>query len=581
MARLPTLQRRPAGAAAARRLPTALALLAASAFVLPGCGGGGGGSGTSADPASAVPASAPIYAGADVRPSGSEQANAAAVGRSITHQGDPYLRLVQVLQTPGSPQLEYGRDIAPWLGPHAGVFLTSLADAGTLLPLLRQGLLGSASSAAAFPFGSHGAQGAIVMDTSDSSKARSFLNSQAAHAGAHATSYRGVSYEATAEGIAFAMVDRFAVIGSEAGVHGVIDTTLGGAALLHASGYAKLLADAPAGALAHLYTNPTAAAEGGTQKGALGLLALLAGARESNISLVPASGSVSVYVDAAATASTSTPGGLLGSVAEGSRAFDELPGDSWLAIGLGHLGSSLGQDVLALRELAAAGSSLSGASAGASSGPLSLKGLVEGLLAPLSALGADTAQAKHDFSSWMGSGGVYASGSGLLELKGAVVIESTNPALSRAAVQKLAAQLRLGGSSTQPVTIPGTDAAVAAKVSGLPVTLVIANGRDAAGETKFVLGLGEASVTDALSPSTALASAASRSSAAATLGEGLQPSLLFEVPTLLALLEGVGLTEDPTISKLVPYLHSVATIAGGGHALASEVERFKLSVGLR
>ena len=35
------------------------------------------------------------------------------------------------------------------------------------------------------------------MDTTDSSKAQAFLNTQAQHAGAHAATYRGVSYQLT------------------------------------------------------------------------------------------------------------------------------------------------------------------------------------------------------------------------------------------------------------------------------------------------------------------------------------------------------------------------------------------------
>ena len=64
----------------------------------------------------------------------------------------------------------------------------------------------------------------------------------------------------------------------------------------------------------------------------------------------------------------------------------------------------------------------------------------------------------------MGSGGVFASGSGLFELQGAVVIESKDPAKSRAAVGKLAAQLRSAGDSVQPATIAGTEAAVGVRV---------------------------------------------------------------------------------------------------------------------
>jgi hypothetical protein len=348
---------------------------------------------------------------------------------------------------------------------------------------------------------------------------------------------------------------------------------------LQAPGYAKLLAAAPAGSLAHLYTNPTAQ-QAGAQAGGAGLLQLLGGAREANVSLLAAQGSLTVDADTRIAAATSTPGGLLAASAEGAQAFGELPGDSWLAAGLGHLGATLGQDIAGLGELASLGSSLAGSSGASSSSTLNVKGLIEGLLAPLRVLGANTAQARRDFTSWMGAGAIYASGSGLLELKGAVVIESRNPSASRAAVAKLAALLRAAGDSTQPAAIAGTDAAAVVRVPGLPLALAIANGPDAAGHTKFVLGLGEASIGNTLNPPSKLADSASRSAAAAALGEGIQPSLLFEVPTLLSLLEGVGLTEDPTLAKVVPYLRAVSSVAGGGRTLGGEVQRFKLVVGL-
>jgi hypothetical protein len=234
-------------------LATVLALVAATA--LAGCGSTRS-SGTSADPATAIPASAALYAGATVRPQGTQQTAALAAGKALTHEADPYLRLLGALQTPGSPKLDFKSEVASWLGPHAGVFLTSLSSAGSLTSLLEQGLLGGSSSAGAFPFSTNGVQGAIVMDTTDTAKASSFLAAQAKHAGAHSSSYHGVSYEISSGGVAFGLVDRFAVIGSEAGLHDVIETTHGGSSLADGSGYSKLLASAPSGALAHIYSNP-------------------------------------------------------------------------------------------------------------------------------------------------------------------------------------------------------------------------------------------------------------------------------------------------------------------------------------
>jgi len=553
------------------------ALLAGFGVALAGCGSSSS-SGTAADPADAVPASAALYAGASVRPSGAEKTNALAAGKAVTHQADPYLRLLGALQTPGSAQLSFTRDVAPWLGPHAGVFLTSLGSSGALPSLLAQGLLGSSGSSA-FAFGTSGAQGAIVLDTSDSAKARSFLNAQAAKAGAHATSYRGVSYQVSSGGVAFGLVDRFAVIGSESGLRGVIETTHGASALAHAGGYSKLLAAAPSNALAHIYSKPASLAQPSTQEGLTGLLRGLAGAHEANVSLVPSASSLSLDADTLASAS-SGEGGLLAADPESAQALGELPGESWLAIGLGHVGATLDQDAQDLQGLASLGSTLGGGGPESSAG-LSIGGLVKGLLTPLLELGAPTPQARRQFASWMGSAGIFASGGNLLELRGAVVISSKDPAASRAAVAELAAQLRKAGGSVAPVSIPGTDAAVGARLSGLPVVLDIADGRDSAGQTKFVLGIGEASVAAALHPPSTLSAAAPRTAAAASLAEGIQPSLIVDFPTLLTLLEGVGLSESPSISKFVPYLRATTTLAGGGHELAAGVQRFRLVLGLQ
>ncbi len=99
-----------------------------------------------------VPASAPIYIGAIVRPTGSLQTETLAAGHALTGQSDPFGRLVSVLQTPGSPALDYDRDVAPWLGPNAGMFITSLGSASSIEGLLEQGLgAGSTGASSAKP----------------------------------------------------------------------------------------------------------------------------------------------------------------------------------------------------------------------------------------------------------------------------------------------------------------------------------------------------------------------------------------------------------------------------------------------
>jgi Protein of unknown function (DUF3352) len=556
-------------------------LAAALAGLIAGCGSTHA-TGTNADPAGAIPASAPLYAGIVVRPEGALRTAALSAGRALTHQADPYLRLVEALKTPGSAPLNFNSDVASWLGPRAGIFLSSLDASGSLLTTLLHDLLGASSTTSAFPFAANGAQGAIVLDTKDPAKARSFLDSQARRAGARLAGYRGVSYQATPGGLAFGVIDRFAVIGSEAGLHGVIDTTLGEPSLADTASYAKLAASAPSGAIAHLYANPAAGVPAAAGQGPTSLFGLFAGPHPVDISLVPSAGSVTLDGDALVSGSAAQAGGLIASGPEGARALGELPANSWLAVGLGNIATTLAGDVQGLDGLALLGSSLSqGSPESSASGTFNLKGLLEGILHPLSVLGANSAEARRAFQSWMGSAGIFASGSGLVELRAGAVIASKDPALSRAAVTKLGNALSQAGGSVQPTSVPGTEAAVTARVAGLPVELVIANGRAANGQTKFVIGLGESSVGAALNPSSTLSAASSRSAAASALGEGIQPSIIGDFPTLLSLLEGVGLSEDPLISEFVPYLRTLTTLAGGEKSLGGGVERFRLVVGLQ
>jgi hypothetical protein len=584
--------------------------LSAIAGVISGCGSSHP-TGTNADPASVVPASAPLYANAIVRPEGSLKNSARAAAQTLTHQADPYLHLLQALQTPGSGPLDFSRDIAPWLGPQAGVFLSSLGSAeessvGQLISVLGQALLGGSSTTSAFPFGSRspatgsgGGQGAIVLDTSNLARARSFVATQAERAGAHPASYRNVSYRVSSGGVAFGVVDRFVVIGSESGLRGVVDTTLGASSLRQSPSYGQLIASAPAGTLAHLYANPTAVAAGAggsggppagpAGPGASGLVGALAGARPTNISLVPDPNSVTLDADSLTSGSGATEhtrpgvaGGLLSSLSEGAGALGELPSESWLAVGLGNVGATLGADVTGLHSLVSLAGSLAGSgSESPNAVGLSVRGLLEGILTPLGVLGANSAEARADFQSWMGPAGIFANGTGILELRAAVEIASTDPARSRAAVGKLGEQLHKRGATVTPVSVSGTEAAIAVKLPRLPVVLYIAAGRNASGQSRFVIGLGESSVVYALNPPSTLSGSSNLASASAILGEGIQPSLTVDVTTLLGLLEGIGLTANPPVSKLVPYLRAVPTIAGGGKSLGGGIERFRVVAKLK
>lgn len=541
-----------------------LALCSALALALAGCGSSSHSDGTEADPAGAVPATAPVYLGVTVRPGGSLRTGMLAAGRAFGAGEAKFAALAELLRTPGSRALDYKRDIAPWLGPRAGLFLQSAKSVEAVaLPFLTAA---GSGKAVAIPVAS--LDGAIVMDTSDAGAARTFLAAQAKAARAHSASYRGVSYEAGG-GVAFGLVGRFAVIGSESALRAVIGATQGEATLASSGAYAKLGAAAPGGAIGRLYFNPGAGAAKTGVTG--GLLSVLGTGRPLDVSLIAQGGSLTLDLDSLARPGSQP--GLLSADPAGASALAALPGGSWLAVGLGHAARNLPGDVAGLE----AAGGLLGGTGGTT---LSLGSVLSGLIRPLAVLAAPGATARRDFRSWMGSAGVFAAGSSVLELKGGVVISSNDAGASRAAVSKLGTALRHAGLQVGHASIAGTEAALGVRLPGLPLELDVAAGPGASGP-EFVLGLGPASVQAALTPSETLASAPSRSAASAALGEGIQPSLTADVPTLLALLESIGLTEDPSLKPVLPFLRASTTIAGGARSLGGELERVKLVLGLK
>lgn len=540
----------------------ALALLAAGA-ALAGCGS----SGTKGDPATVTPASAPLYASIAIKPSGGANGDASSAAKKLTHLAEPYGSVAQALLSSEGSHLEFKRDIEPWVGEDAGVFITSLdtsklpQNATSVQALLEGGLSSAASSLGAGTFGAKGTQGAIVLDTSDVGKARSFLAARAREQQAHTVSYRGVSYQVSSDGAAEGIVKNFAVIGSESGLKSVIDTSLGGAAITTATGYVK----PPANAIASAYTQPEAlvkavhGSSGATSQGVALLGQLFAGSQSASLSVTPTANSISLQGQIH-SASGSTP--LFGQ--EGAKVLGELPGGAWLAAGVGSTGgANLPRALALLRGVASFGTSTVFASAGGPS--------IEKLF---TALDSPKAKLQQDFGSWAGPGGMFVSGTGLFNLEAALVIASNDPAASQAAVGKLAKLMQSAGAVISNASIPGTDAAVSVKLQGFPAVIFIADGQG-----KFVLGLGQASVQGALTPSSTLATSPAYKTATSTLGNGIEPSLIVEFPTLLGFLEGVGLTQSPGLSNLVPYFKSLGTLTAGATSQGG-VEHFRVVLGL-
>jgi hypothetical protein len=538
-------------------------LLLAATIALAACGSS---SSPNANPATVTPASAPLYASVAIKPSGGSNGVAYLAAKKLSHLAEPYGSIAQALLNTESGHLEYKRDIESWIGNTAGVFISSLStselpqSASSAQTLLESVLAGKLSSLGAGELSSKGAQGAIVLATSNPSEARSFLSKRAQEQGAHTTSYRGVSFQVSPNGAAEGIVKTFAVFGSESGLKSAIDTSLGGASIVTAPHYTT----PPANAIASAYVEPEALLESVRgSSGALGQgVALLgqvfAGAQTASVSVTPTSNSISVQGEVR-SASGAKP--LFGQ--ESAKALGEMPGGAWLAAGVENIGADLPRAFALLHGVASLGTATLFSSLGGPS--------IEKLFAGLS---ASSSKLQRAFSSWAGSGGMFVSGTGLFNLEAALVINSNNPSASDAAVDTLANTMRSSGAIVENASIAGTDKAVSVKLQGFPSVIFVASGQN-----KFMVGLGQSSIQGALSPSSTLSTASSYAAASAALGGGIEPSLIVEFPTMLGFLEGLGLTQEPGISNLVPYLKSLGTLTAGS-VTHSGVQQFRLVLGL-
>ncbi|MGA9286236.1 MAG: DUF3352 domain-containing protein [Solirubrobacteraceae bacterium] len=547
---------------------TGAAALIAAVAALAGCGS----SGSKGEPSSLVPSSAPLYASFAVKPSGGSSGEASTAAKKLTHLAEPYGSLAQALLSSEGSHVEFKRDIESWVGKDAGLFLTSLdtsklpQSSSSLQTLLEGGLAGAASSLGADAFGSSATQGAIVLETSDVGGARSFLEKRAHEQGAHTASYRGVSYQVSSKGAAEGIVKDFAVIGSETGFKSVVDTSLGGATITSASGYAK----PPANAVASVYVRPEELTKaihgsGGVASQGISLVSqLFAGAESASVSVTPTSNSISLQGEIH-SASGSTP--LFGQ--EGAKALGEAPSGAWLAAGVGNVGGTNLPRALALLHGVA---SFATSTVFASFGGQSIEKL-------FTAIDSPKANLQQDFGTWATSGSMFVSGTSLFNLQAALVIGSKEASASQAAVAKLGKLMRSGGAEVSNATVPGADTAVSVKLEGFPAVIFVANGVGSNGQAKFVLGLGQQSVQGALAPSSTLSTSPAYTSATTALGGGIEPSLIVEFPTMLGFLEGLGLTQSPGVSNLVPYFKSLGTLTAGASGQGG-VQHFKLVVGL-
>jgi hypothetical protein len=501
---MPTTRRRQSR----RRLLAVLAALVTAAIAVAGCAGSSG-AGTGTDPASLVPASAPVYVEAVLAGNGREQQEAQAALQKILGTANPQGQIAALFDQSG---VQFARDVEPWLGDRVGAATLSFGRTGDRV---------------------------VVAASRDDTAASAALGRILP--GASERSYRGVSYRvATKDGrpIAAAVVGDAVVFGSENALKAAIDASKGsslaesdqlkqarstvrqersGLLYVDVAGVLRQALGASGGGAAQLapFVDPVAQA----------LPRTFAAALDAEPGLL--------RVDSAAFGN----GGGTPASGSGANALAGLPGDAWLGLGVGELGKTVNGFI----DRVSQGNGLAGVG-------------IQALLAQAQqGLGLDI---RRDVLAWMGDAGVFVTGASGDEAQAALVVASKDPAATRRAVDAFERLVRDNGGSVSALHASGVDQGFAVQRDNRRPDLLVA----AAGDN-FVLAGGRTALEQAISPSVRLGDAAAFRDAAAKLSSGVQPSFFVDVQKLNRLASAAK--SDAHARDLQQRLRAFGAVVGG------------------
>jgi hypothetical protein len=360
--------------------PGALAGAGAVVLGLAGCGGGGGAEQAGVGPSAVVPTNAPLYFDVSVRPEGDAREGAEAAAGKILGSDDPGATLISLIEDAAAADdiiLDWDEDVAPWLGEKIGFFPTSLAGEGEV---------------------------ALIAETTDPEAALEFARSEAGAEGPE-REYNGTSFQIGDDGDATGIVEDFLVSATPKGFRRVVDAAQEDS-LGDSDQFKDSIADLPDERLATLYAVP---------REFLGAIPEEEIEREGRNLFLEAIGQAAdtpVLGDITASAESlelelSAAGATVDT--EQSNLLAQMPGEAWLALGLGDIGNAI-QNALDSVESA------------------EVKGLSgEQLRAELDEMtGLDLEQVARA----LGGGAVFVQGTSTLDLRGALIIRSSDEAVS-------------------------------------------------------------------------------------------------------------------------------------------------------
>ncbi len=503
-----------------RRVPTLVACFAVPAAILAGCGGGGGGS-VDVGPAAAVPASTPIYLDATVKPTGTAKTNAEDALKTILHTDDPAGKIIAQIdkqKTATGQPVNYQTDIAPWLGEKAAVFFTTLGQ---------------------------NSQGASVVETTNPSAALAFAQKANGTSGAP-KSVDGVSVQTAQDRTtAYATVGNFLLVGNAAGVAAAIQADKGDS-LGDDSDFTDSIGDLPDDRLGTVYTVPKTFIDAlGSQFGAASKAAIEKSAGD-NLDQ-PVAGALTASANSVELEAT---GGSNGVDTPQSSLIGDVPGQSWLALGIGDLGDNLSHSIDQLKDQ------------------------VPNFAAVQQQIEQATGSSLEQLTGALGDAVIYVQGTTQSTLTGALVVQSKDTALTSRLLNQLQGLLQLGNGAIKPLQLSGGGTGFQMSDSSLSQPIELAEQGD-----KIVIGYGDGSAEASLTPAQKLSDSPTFSAAQGQVSS-LGTDLFLNLQSIFALAESSGAKSDPQYVQAKPYLDALNYVVTGSGSSGDKAE-FKAVLGLK
>jgi hypothetical protein len=493
--------------------------------VLAGCGGDGGPSAPAGpDPATLVPADAPLFAEGVVRPEDDRKEALDSALSKLLATNDPGAFVVEQLDKTlaGSDVgLTYRDDIEPWLGEQAGIFIeTFTADA----------------------------DGAAILATTDTQAAEQAIEKAAAadEEPERRRSYEGVDYLLDRGGTAAGVVGDFLVTGSHNAFREAVDASTG-RSLAESGDFKAQLDQAPDDWVGFAYSDPGAILDALRNSGQVTSAEVASGGPQLEALLSqPATASVSATSDELALQASAATGAA--PAAQESPLLRDFPEDAWLAFAVSDAGQTYGRVLDRIRAGTGSGSPLGGR------------------------FGFDLVT---QVARWAGDLGGFVGGTSLFGLRGALVVETSDEQASAQTLDEL--QRLLGNDpavSVEPLTEAG-EHGFSLTPGGAPIQFQVVQRGD-----KVVAGLAD-SVNDVFSPSSTLGDSDAFNSAADALDEGFAPVIFVDFVPLFELVDSFPQARsDPDYRSAKPYLDHLDYFVLGGRRDQDRAE-VRMVLGLR